>query len=66
MKQHEIYGFTSSAALHVVDKVIIKKRSQLSLQKYAINEFCSSSSPVITAHEFIKSGNVGREDTTTE
>ncbi|MFL6394968.1 MAG: hypothetical protein ACJ708_09990 [Nitrososphaeraceae archaeon] len=60
----ETYGFTpSAAALHVINVIkdynkrgqLKHELSELNFQKYAINEFCSSRSQVINAHEFKKS-----------
>ena len=65
----QMYGFTSSAALHVIN--VIKdynKRGQLknelfelSLRKYAINEFCSSRSQLIMALTNLQSHGITEE-----
>jgi hypothetical protein len=66
----QIYGLTpSAAALRVINVIsdynkkgkLEHELSELSLQKYAINEFCSSRSPFIMALMKLKSRGMSEE-----
>ena len=71
----ETYGLTpTSAALDVINLIkyhtkkgqLKRELSELSLQKYAIERFCSSRSQIIMAHESTWSWNIGRQNTLSE